>query len=202
MIYRWFWRCSSDPNTHSSFTGTSWVSEERKTFSRPADGRKMKRDHPNCWTAQLNTIVKTFSCVCVCVWTVQMIGSDTDHQPSAQSPRVQMVRDHPAGVGFHLQHLLLSSLSWRCDSSKTFFTRRQSSFLRWGKETQVFLCSKVQITERSAASWEVFLLTVVFLFNVLKQKSEDAQVTMSKPQHAWIYYQYINIYTNKWGMDQ
>lgn len=118
MIYRWFWRCSSDPNTHSSFTGTSWVSEERKTFSRPADGRKMKRDHPNCWTAQLNTIVKTFSCVCVCVWTVQMIGSDTDHQPSAQSPRVQMVRDHPAGVGFHLQHLLLSSLSWRCDSSK------------------------------------------------------------------------------------
>lgn len=66
MIYRWFWRCSSDPNTHSSFTGTSWVSEERKTFSRPADGRKMKRDHPNCWTAQLKTIVKTFSCVCVC----------------------------------------------------------------------------------------------------------------------------------------
>lgn len=37
-----------------------------KTFRRPADGRKMKRDHPNCWTAQLNTIVKTFSCVCVC----------------------------------------------------------------------------------------------------------------------------------------
>lgn len=118
MIYRWFWRCSSDPNAHSSFTVAPAESlKSVKTFRRPADGRKMKRDHPNCWTAQLNTIVKHFF-LCVCVWTVQMIGSDTDHQPSAQSPRVQMVRDHPAGVGFHLQHLLLSSLSWRCDSSK------------------------------------------------------------------------------------
>lgn len=190
----------------------------------------MKRDHPNCWTAQLNTIVKTFSCVCVCVWTVQMIGSDTDHQPSAQSPRVQMVRDHPAGVGFHLQHLLLSSLSWRCDSSKTFFTRRQSSFLRWGKERRRFFSAakcKEQNAQRPREKFPV--LTVVFLFNVLKMRREElrntgrspeiwqrltdsdgselrsgcfGQVTMSKPQHAWIYYQYINIYTNKWGMDQ
>lgn len=53
----------------------------------------------------------------VCSRTVQMIRSDTDNQPSAQS--VQMVWDHAAGVWFHFQ-LLLFTLIWRRDSSKPF----------------------------------------------------------------------------------
>lgn len=63
-----------------------------KTFSRPADGRKMKRDHPNCWTAQLNTIVKTFSCVCVCV-------NSTDDRVWHWSSTLSSVTQSPDGAG-------------------------------------------------------------------------------------------------------
>ena len=202
MIYRWFWRCSSDPNAHSSFTVAPAEPEECKTFRRPADGRKMKRDHPNCWTAQLNTILKNSSCSCVCVCVCEqyrwsgltlIINHQLSHPESRWCGTIQ------PGSGFICSSLLLSTLVRRCDSSKTFFTRRHSSFLRWGKESRGFFSAQ-QPREKFS------VLTVVFLFNVLKKRSEDAQeywkesgeaqVTMSKPQHAWIYYQYINIYTN------
>lgn len=155
MIYRWFWRCSSDPNTHSSFTGTSWVSEERKTFSRPADGRKMKRDHPNCWTAQLNTIVKTFFPVCVCVnstddrvWHWSSTLSSVTQSPDGAGPssRCRVSSAAPPSLLAQLTMWFIKNLLYK---KTEFFSPVRK------RETQVFLCSKVQRTERSAASWEV-----------------------------------------------
>lgn len=176
MIYRWFWRCSSDPNAHSSFTVAPAESlKSVKTFRRPADGRKMMRDHPNCWTAQLNTIVKTFSCVCVCV-------NSTDDRVWHWSSTLSSVTQSPDGAGPSSRcrvssaappSLLAQLTMWFI---KTFFTRRQSSFLRWGKERRRFFSAAKCKEQNAQQPREKFpVLTVVFLFNVLKKRREDAQ---------------------------
>lgn len=156
MIYRWFWRCSSDPNAHSSFTVAPAESlKSVKTFRRPADGRKMKRDHPNCWTAQLNTIVKTFSCVCVCVnstddrvWHWSSTLSSVTQSPDGAGPssRCRVSSAAPPSLLAQLTMWFIKNLLYK---KTEFFSPVRK------RETQVFLCSKVQRTERSAASWEV-----------------------------------------------
>lgn len=119
-----------------------------KTFRRPADGRKMMRDHPNCWTAQLNTIVKTFFPVCVCV-------NSTDDRVWHWSSTLSSVTQSPDGAGPSSRcrvssaappSLLAQLTMWFI---KTFFTRRQSSFLRWGKERRRFF-SAAKCKEQNA----------------------------------------------------
>lgn len=171
MIYRWFWRCSSDPNAHSSFTVAPAESlKSVKTFRRPADGRKMMRDHPNCWTAQLNTIVKTFSCVCVCEqyrWSglTLIINPQLSHPESRWCGTIQPVSGFICSTSFSprsADDVIHQNLLYK---KTEFFSPVRK------RETQVFLCSKVQRTERSAASWEVSCFNCSVFIQCIKKEA-------------------------------
>ena len=183
MIYRWFWRCSSDPNTHSSLTvAPAEPLKSVRTSSRPADSCKMTWDRPKCLTAQLNTILKTCSrvcvcvCVCVCRWSglTLIINHQLSHPESRWCGTIQPVS------GFICSTLLLSTLVWRCRSSKPFFFLLQDRVLTllWRWDLQVlFLCSKMQRTERSAATWEVFCFNCsIFIWCIKHEESGCSEI--------------------------
>lgn len=141
-----------------------------KTFRRPADGRKMKRDHPNCWTAQLNTIVKTFSCVCVCEqyrWSglTLIINPQLSHPESRWCGTIQPVSGFICSTSFSprsADDVIHQNLLYK---KTEFFSPVRK------RETQVFLCSKVQRTERSAASWEVSCFNCSVFIQCIKKEA-------------------------------
>lgn len=142
-----------------------------KTFRRPADGRKMKRDHPNCWTAQLNTIVKTFFPVCVCVnstddrvWHWSSTLSSVTQSPDGAGPssRCRVSSAAPPSLLAQLTMWFIKNLLYK---KTEFFSPVRK------RETQVFLCSKVQRTERSAASWEVSCFNCSVFIQCIKKEA-------------------------------
>lgn len=145
-----------------------------KTFSRPADGRRMKRDHPNCWTAQLNTIVKTFSCVCVCEqyrWSglTLIINPQLSHPESRWCGTIQPVSGFICSTSFSprsADDVIHQNLLYK---KTEFFSPVRK------RETQVFLCSKVQRTERSAASWEVSCFNCSVFIQCIKNEAWGTQ---------------------------